>query len=108
MSWWVSLRDDDETCCKVPLFSEGGTYSVGGSDEAELSVTYNYGREFAFGSLDGMTGEKSIPLLQEAVARLGTVRVPDYWDPTPGNVGHACNLLLSWARLHPKAKWHVW
>ena len=49
----------------------------------------------------------AIPLLENAVARLGTLRDEDYWQPTDGNAGAALAVLLGWARLHPDAVFHV-
>ena len=43
MSWWVSLNDKNGNPLKVASFVEGGTIVVGGSREADLNITYNYG-----------------------------------------------------------------
>lgn len=106
MSWWISLQENGEFC-DVPLFEEGGTYALGGSCEADLNVTYNYGGLFNFRGLDGRTGAETQAELDDAVARLGTERDMNYWAATPGNAGVACALLASWARLYPDAVWHV-
>lgn len=108
MSYWVNLTDKDTgDLVPVPTFQEGGTLVVGGSGSADLNVTYNYCKRFDFKSLGGKTAEVTIPVLTAAVMELGVVRDPDYWAPTPGNAGHACNILLGWAHLHPKAVWEV-
>lgn len=151
MSYWVHLEDrtaepwcsfgkdnwtpeytGDEQCTSpcYPAFAverhaEGGTYVMGGTDEAELNVTYNYGRHFheawekaggtfdgdGDGSLGSMLGEKragdTIELLARAVEILGTARGPDYWEATPGNAGVALEQLLGWARQHPDGIWRV-
>jgi hypothetical protein len=108
MSWWVSLHDvTGEIYTDVSKFEEGGTFVVGGSTEADLNVTYNYGKLFDFKSLYGKTGEESIPLLEEAVKKYGTIQNEDYWEPTEGNVGFACSVLLAWAKQHPRGKWQV-
>lgn len=92
---------------KVPLFQEGGIPVVDGSKFAELGVTYNYCKLFDFKSLDGKTVEETASLLWKAISKLGLVRDPNYLKPTEGNVGSACNILLGWAHLHPKAVWQV-
>ena len=102
MSYDVSLRKCGQAI-KVPLFSEGGTYAIGGSDEAWLNITYNYGRHirealgFNLGRLDGMTAQAALPYLRKAVLRLGKERDEDYWAAKPGNAGYALSILLAWA-----------
>ena len=74
---------------------------------AELNVTYNYGELFDFHWLDGKKASDTITKLQDAVTDLGIDKDPDYWLPTPGNVGYACNLLLQWAKQYPDIVWAV-
>ncbi len=119
MSYDIELRDPNTTLkctetkedyhpmVKVPEFTEGGTYPIGGTDVADLNVTYNYAKHFDYRQLNGMKAEDSVPILQEAVDRLGTEQTNDYWAGTPGNAGYACNILLEWAKLHPSAIWDV-
>lgn len=98
---------------KVPRFTDGGTYPVGGTTEAELNITYNYGKYYWLcfeGGLRWLHGKQAgvtIERLERAVRLLGTTQDFDYWKPTPGNCGHALNILLGWARLHPNAVWEV-
>ena len=89
----------------------GGTYVLGGNDEAWLNVTYNYA-QFYYMHLDsekgirvlyGMPGAQAIPLLEKAVTALGTNRDSDYWKPTAGNAGAALADLLMLARACPEA-----
>lgn len=94
----------------VGLHEEGGTYCVGGRDEACLNITYNYSPHYykAFGeggirSLYGKRAGDCIPDLERAVAMLGTVRASNYWESSAGNAGYALSILLGWARLHPDA-----
>lgn len=105
--------------CGRPLLvenhSEGGTYAIGGTNEADLNITYNYGRHFAealgyLGDpavrnfrdfLDGKAAAVVIPALEKAVSMLGTTQAADYWDAVPGNAGHALAILLAWAKQHP-------
>ena len=114
MSWDVELVEDGK-CVKVPVHAEGGTYAWGGTTEAELNVTYNYGKLFATamgngnlrGLLDGKTAEETVGVLGSGVEVLGTLKYGDYWAPTPGNAGWALNILLGWARANPNAVWKV-
>jgi len=69
MSW-----DIDLTChgCKRPVIvehheGEGGTYQIGGTNEASLNVTYNYSRFVPFRELDGMSGWDSIEWLRKHI-----------------------------------------
>lgn len=131
MSYWVYLKDPNgpiqcdygqapdacSTPCLpnmvVPGHAEGGTHALGGTDEAELNITYNYSQHFkalhaeGIRWLDGKTGEDTAPALAAAVQQLGTARDRDYWAPTPGNAGYALSILLDWAQLHPQAVWQV-
>ena len=110
MSYWVYLTYDNGTVPVEP-HSEGGTYAMGGTSKAEINVTYNYSRVypeyFSLRDLDGKTAAETELILAKAVDELGTERDEDYWNPTPGNAGYALNILLGWARQHPKAKWIV-
>ncbi len=115
--------EGDEQCTvpcyppvEVPPHTEGGTYVLGGTMNADLNVTYNYGVEFyqAIGYDDNFavwltnkTGKEAAPLLEAAVAKLGTIRSINYWDATPGNAGHALSILAKWARQHPTAVFRV-
>ena len=112
MSYDIKLQNDGEPVC-VPLHREGGTYAVSGTEEATLSITYNYSPHYyehvdekkGIRWLYGKTGARTELRLRAAVARLGTERDSDYWAPTPGNAGYALSILLSWAKLHPGAVW---
>lgn len=117
MSYDISLHDDDGQILTVGRHEgEGGTYATGGSSEAELNITYNYGECYKlvfddYGGLrdllDGKRASDMLPILTRAVDRLGTRQYQDYWAPTPGNAGHALNILLGWAREHPRAIFRV-
>ncbi len=108
MSYWISLHDDQGNIPSVETFTDGGTYAVGGSNEADLNVTYNYCRHFDFrGELHGKKAVDIISIMEQAVATLGTLRDPDYWAATPGNAGAAVAQLLVWAKQHPNCTWEV-
>lgn len=109
MSYDVSLEGDD---VKVDHHEEGGTYALGGTDEAWLNVTYNYAEvyrlfDFSIRDLDGKRAGDTIEVMAAIVEKTGTRRFTDYWAPTPGNAGAALNTLLTWARANPDATWSV-
>ncbi len=114
MSYDVGLYNGGELVA-VSRHSEGGTYVVGGTDGAELNVTYNYCgyyREFLDTGdglywLHGKKAKDTVIRLEGAVAALGTERDRDYWKATLGNAGYALSILLGWAKQHPDAVWSV-
>ena len=125
MSYWVSLHDENGDIVDVETFEEGGTQVVGGSTEADLNVTYNYGKPirdamvvadfpyserfdyFGVSALHGQRAGDTITTLEVGVTILGTEQDDDYWAATPGNAGYALNILLGWARQYPDAVWNV-
>ena len=45
MSFDISLNHPETgKIAEVENFTEGGTYAIGGSNEADLNVTYNYSK----------------------------------------------------------------
>lgn len=113
MSWWVYLRKDGETV-EVDRLEEGGTHLLGGSNMAELNVTYTYSRLFTlalhdegFAWLKNKRAGETVEALSSAVNKLGTTKYQDYWAPTCGNAGHALSILLKWAQQHPDATCEV-
>ncbi len=112
MSYDIKLLDQrTQRPVEVPVFMEGGTHPIGGSITAELNITYNYGEcyslcKFSIRDLYGKTGKDTEEELLRVVSFLGTRQFREnYWVPTPGNAGHACSILLAWAREHPDAVW---
>jgi len=90
----------------------GGTYAMGGSNELQLNVTYNYSKHFyrvmgenGIRTLYGMSGADSLPILEQAIANLGDDVSEDYWEPTEGNAKRALVQLLTMARLRPDGVW---
>ena len=117
MSWWVSLVDDKGIPVQVENFTDGGTYVVGGSVQAELNVTYNYGgilrsvgidlHEGA-GNIHWRKASECIPMLEAGLAGLPDKQpASDYWLPTPGNVRVVIQRLLAWAKANPDATFKV-
>jgi hypothetical protein len=114
VSYWISLEDASGETFTTERHTDGGTYQAGGTTETTLNVTYNYGRLFceaglaeSLRTLNEMTGEAAISLLEPAVAHLGTERAGDYWAATPGNAGYALSIILGWAREHPAGVFRV-
>ena len=112
MSYDVYLNEPDtDNTMTVSTRGIGGTYAVlseGASYfDAWLNVTYNYSKIWGVYDIDGMTGAESISVLEAVVEENGTEQDGDYWNATPGNVGHMANTLLSWAREHPEGVWSV-
>ena len=87
----------------------GGTYAIDGTSRAWLNITYNYApfyyqlidRENGIRSLYGKSGAEAIPILEAAIAKLGTYRSGYYWEATPGNAGAALNDLLTLCKMAP-------
>lgn len=91
---------------------KGGTYAIGGSDKAELNITYNYAPIFyklfpkeGIRSLYGLSGAESIPILMEAIDKLKDDVSNNYWECTEGNVKKSLYQLLSFAKLRPDGIW---
>jgi hypothetical protein len=116
----LRLTRDGETVF-VEMHTEGSTYLVGGSTEADIAITYNYSKTYrrAYEALEleykGMCGMfenrvagDCIPEFTAVVAYLGTEKSQNYWDDTPGNAGHALSVVLGWCRQHPDALIETW
>ena len=124
MSYWVSLTEPDtEDRVEVPYFCAGGTYVVGGDDEASLNVTGNYGlREVAWDLIQGKTGAESLPIIEAAIrsvvarcadspahceGRFDDYTNADYWKPALENCLAPLCLCESWAKHRPDGVWSV-
>jgi hypothetical protein len=116
MSYDISLCDPITK--KVLHFEEphdmkGGTYALGGTTKMWLNVTYNYvhifrkviDKEKGIRFLYGLTGEKSIPILEKAMSQLADDIDDDYWKPTEGNAKEALKNLLILAQTRPDGIW---
>lgn len=103
-----------------PLIHEGSTYVIGGSDVAEVSLTYNYAETIAL-AFEAKVGRKFPGMASWLRGRFAVDTIPEmeairsvlpdepsdagYWAATPGNAGHAVALLLRMARQRPSAIW---
>lgn len=112
MSYDIYLKDpktDKIIEFDNPHFIVGGTYALGGTTEAWLNITYNYGEHFrehidkekGIRWIYGKTGKEVLPRLAAAVVALGIEPHPDYWKPTPGNAGIALLGLIVFAKARP-------
>lgn len=91
----------------------GGTYALGGTTEAWLNITYNYSEFYynVFGengirTIYDMTGAGSIPILKDAISKLGNDASNNYWDATEGNAKKALHGLLAFAQMRPDGIWY--
>jgi len=121
MSYDIDLVHPDTK--EVVMFSgkhqlAGGTYCVGGTNEASLNITYNYSKHYmrvfmndeGVRSIYGMKAIDSIPVLAKAASQLKDDRSSDYWEPTEGNAKKALLDLIALASItipeYPDAIWH--
>ena len=107
MSWWVSITDPEtDQYMVVEPFSEGGTYVLGGSSDADLNITYNYSAHYyrVLGLEDGLRGldraeaVSALPILRDGIKKLGTDESEDYWEATEGNARRALVVLADWCQ----------
>lgn len=118
MSYDVSLVDPvTKTEVRLPSkhLMTGGTYCIGGTDEAWINITFNYAEIYckAFDHqegikcLIGMQAADSISLLEKAISNLGDETDEDYWVATEGNAKQPLYSLLAMAKLRPDAIWEI-
>lgn len=95
-----------------PHQMKGGTYVLGGTTEASLNITYNYGKIFykIFGeegirSIYGKSGAESVSMLDDAINQLGDDVDEDYWKATEGNAKNSLIQLKTLAQLRPDGVW---
>lgn len=113
MGYDLSLVDQDGNVVQVSRHEEGGTYLIGGTTDASISITYNYATFFR-NALDEELGIRylydrpageCIERLESAIDVLGTEQDEDYWAKTQGNAGHILKILALWAEQHPNAEY---
>lgn len=106
MSYDISLRTPDGEShieFDAPHDYRGGTYAMGGTNEAWLNVTYNYSKHFyrvmgekGIRTIYGLSALESISVLARAIGSLTTDDAdPDYWKPTEANARQALVNLLA-------------
>jgi hypothetical protein len=116
----------------APHFMRGGTYCVSGEERCHFNITYNYARHYyrifpvkphtepkeeylkekvkegnglGIRYIYGLTGAESIPVLKEAISKLGDEVDSDYWKPAEGNAKKALMQLLALAQMRPDGVW---
>lgn len=115
MSYDIYLKDPVSNTIiqfDVPHQMKGGTYVVGGTPLAWLNITYNYANHYykVFGhkgirTIYGKTGAESIPILKEAISKLGDDVTDNYWDSTEGNAKKPLTQLIAFAQMRPDGVW---
>jgi hypothetical protein len=114
MSYDIYLVDENKDTIQFdqPHQLKGGTYALGGTTDAHLNITYNYGVHYRriFGpdgirTLYGKLAKDTIPMLMAGIAALGDDVDPDYWTPTEGNAKKALQNLLTLAQMAPEGRW---
>lgn len=116
MSYDVNLLDPvtkQVLTIETPHHMRGGTYAIGGDNELHLNITYNYARLFylkineekGIRFLYGKTGVEAIPILKQAISKLGDDVDEDYWKPTEGNAKRALLQLLAMSQMRPDGVW---
>ena len=112
MSYDIELQDPVTKVTLEPHHMRGGTYAIGGTTDAHLNVTYNYGKHYyrvmgekGIRTIYGMTGAESIPVLTQAIEHLGDDVDDNYWNDTEGNAKRALFQLLALANMRPDGVW---
>jgi len=90
----------------------GGNRAIGGTTEAWINITYNYGKHFrrvlgedGIRTIYGRTGAESIPVLKDAIAKPGDDVSHDHYEATEGNAKRALTGLLAFAQMRPDGIW---
>lgn len=109
MSYDIYLKEPNGNICQVERHEEGGISRF--DTNACLYITCIYDRYF-YENIDKQQGimmlcnkkvKDCIPLLEEAIEKLGTEKSDYYWASTAGNAGYALSILLNWAKENPNA-----
>lgn len=112
-----------------PYDIQGGTYTIGGTSEAWLNITYNYSKWYyrrgifartkkdseGIRTIYGLSGAESIPILDRAIKKLESIpwKVPKsmlekdngYWTPTKENAIKPLYQLKTMAEMCPDGIW---
>ena len=92
---------------------KGGIFILGGTDEASISITYNYSpyfyqyidKEKGIRYLYGRKVKDTVPLLESIIKQMEESDDRDYWTATEGNARKALENLLLLAELFPDGYW---
>lgn len=85
----------------------GGTYALGGTDEAEFNITYNYSKWFykhidkdlGLRFLNNKTVKEVKVILEKAISEMSGDPSTNYWDATEGNAKRSLEKLLALANM---------
>jgi len=119
MSYDIYVIDQDD---KVIYFDfahqfKGGTYSLYGTNEAWLNITYNYHKFYAEHMKDGINYLHNkrvlgtLDLLETIISKMKGTPSDDYWEATEGNAKAALSdlfMLGEVACIYDKlARWKI-
>ena len=124
MGYDVYLVDKKGNSVQIERHREGGNVGlpvtkgmidIGGTTNAEISITSNYApyyyqhlnKEHGLRWLHGKKAKTAIPKLRHAIKQLGTTPYGSYWNRNPANAGRALAALLTWAEQYPNATFKV-
>ncbi len=102
----------------APHMMQGGTYAIGGTREAWLTITFNYSNFYyechpeGIKFLNGKSGAESIPFLQSMIETIkknhpALETNPDYWKSCAGNAVIPLYQLRALAQLRPDGVWEI-
>lgn len=118
MSYDISLVDENGQSIQLEEKHDikGGTYAMGGTNQAWVNITYNYCDHFrkifkprnniyGIRSIYGLSGKESISILENAMSELKDDVSDNYWESTEGNAKESLRSLLTLAKLAPQGIW---
>lgn len=114
----VNKKTREVERAKFPNDNRQGTYKLlddyDVERECEFNITYNYAPHFrkvidedaGIRKIYGMSAKDSIPLLEDAISKLGDDVDSDYWKSTEGNAKEALRGMLAIAKnANPDSIW---
>lgn len=116
MSWDCYLVDKNgkTVIFNEPLDIKGGTYQLGGTQEAWFNITYNYGKilknvlGYSLSDLNGKLVKDTISDIEKAVSKLSEEdKTENYWDATEYNTKRALEDLLLLAKKSENSYWMI-
>ena len=117
MGYSIQIVDENNQTMKTTNGEKhhikGGIFVLGGTDEASISITYNYSpyfhrhidKEEGIRCLYGQKVKDTTALLTSAINQMEESNDEDYWAATEGNARKALENLLLLAELFPDGYW---
>jgi hypothetical protein len=104
---YIVSANGDDVLFREKHTINGGTYEVGGTNDAHLNVTFNYAPifkevldpELGIKILNDMDINESLQLLDDANRSLSGTPDNDYWKCTEGNVKKVIQDLIKMAEM---------